>query len=444
MIPTTMLWCPVRDERADDEAGPPLPSDIPSEGSDLQPRQQPPGTPKRLETGIDGTYEPKSGEHSHDAMSHVHFLDQLQKRGFYDINIKAQEDGTGEQKSPAKTKLYVTLVVSAIRGIDASEGSFTARTRLYLFQPVQDPAALKAFDEFAEKHRETGGLYYALDGAESEKCLAVMDLPIPSYLNEMQSDAVDVPGVRVYGSHGGAIMWNCAYVSKFQEHFELKEFPFDVQDLSMKLSLNSSRTWDKFDLCVHEVIFNKEALELAEWDMYAPVIHRDSEKSTTITLKVGRKSYYYISNIFGLLLILGVCTLFVFAVPADELADRLSLILTLLLTVVAFKFVIADVLPKVSYSTFIDTFLLRMYTFYFLTAMVVTGQSIVGDGRIASAHIALAMSVVFVTSMGGWTFTVWRVLQQNSKQRILITPEPDTNWYNFRFGFPYFLPPRDA
>jgi len=36
-----------------------------------------------------------------------------------------------------------------------------------------------------------------------------------------------------------------------------------------------------------------------------------------------------------------------FALPEDNLADRINIVLTLLLTVVAFKFVVADSIPKV-------------------------------------------------------------------------------------------------
>lgn len=47
------------------------------------------------------------------------------------------------------------------------------------------------------------------------------------------------------------------------------------------------------------------------------------------------------------LLILSFLAFVVFALPDDALGERVNLVLTLLLTAVAFKFAIADVIPKV-------------------------------------------------------------------------------------------------
>ena len=44
---------------------------------------------------------------------------------------------------------------------------------------------------------------------------------------------------------------------------------------------------------------------------------------------------------------LSILAFIAFALPADALGERVNLVLTLLLTCVAFKFAIADVIPKV-------------------------------------------------------------------------------------------------
>lgn len=51
------------------------------------------------------------------------------------------------------------------------------------------------------------------------------------------------------------------------------------------------------------------------------------------------------------------------AIPAEELADRLSVTLTLVLTSVAFKYMVAQELPKISYLTLLDKYILMSFFF---------------------------------------------------------------------------------
>ena len=62
-----------------------------------------------------------------------------------------------------------------------------------------------------------------------------------------------------------------------------------------------------------------------------------------------------------LLLPMGLITMLtwlVYCIPVADVGDRLGCGLTLLLTSVAFKFIVADKLPDLSYTTFCDEFML--------------------------------------------------------------------------------------
>ena len=58
-----------------------------------------------------------------------------------------------------------------------------------------------------------------------------------------------------------------------------------------------------------------------------------------------------------------------FALPVDDLADRSSIVLTLLLTAVAFKLVISDSIPKVSYFTVMDFYMNGMFILLFIISV---------------------------------------------------------------------------
>ena len=77
-------------------------------------------------------------------------------------------------------------------------------------------------------------------------------------------------------------------------------------------------------------------------------------------------SYFLTCLFFSLSFILSFfLSILSLTVGTDDLNDRINVILTLLLTAVAFKFVIADAIPKVGYSTLIDDFVLYNMAFLF-------------------------------------------------------------------------------
>ena len=57
------------------------------------------------------------------------------------------------------------------------------------------------------------------------------------------------------------------------------------------------------------------------------------------------------------MILIVVCCYASLAVPKDEVADRLSVSVTLMLATVAFKFVITNILPPVSYLTWMDRYI---------------------------------------------------------------------------------------
>jgi len=85
-----------------------------------------------------------------------------------------------------------------------------------------------------------------------------------------------------------------------------------------------------------------------------------------ITFKLQRRSEYYIQKIvflFTFIFTMAACS---FLVAASDSGTRTGITVTCFLTAVAFHFVIVGSLPKVSYSTRMDHFMVFMYTFIFL------------------------------------------------------------------------------
>ena len=82
---------------------------------------------------------------------------------------------------------------------------------------------------------------------------------------------------------------------------------------------------------------------------------KESASSSTypaikVSMRVDRKPSYWLLNAWAPLFIMVCCGIFTFSIPPHDTADRTAGTLTLMLTMVAYKFMIADRLPAISYT----------------------------------------------------------------------------------------------
>ena len=393
-----------------------------------------------------------------------HFFYQLDEKGFYKCTPATRASDApafAEAADPVKTKtkLYCVVNIYQIRSIDAQSSSFTCKLRLYLFWNF-DWSTVPNGDTFAQRARDKGNVYALTEHEAGEFVESYAQLPSVTLFNAIENECIDsAPGMRAYGTHGGAAMWNLAYIAVFKESFELRQFPFDAQTLNIDLRQASGVTWDNYDLVVCGVQFHRDAIQQPEWTVLAPRIKKHDHMHTNVELRVKRSSAYYVTNVIGILAMLTLLVLTVFAVPVDDLADRIGIVLTLLLTAVAFKFVVADTVPKVGYSTQLDRYMLLNMGFLFFSAIVCTAVFLVqyyneldlelgGEGDTYVDTIA-GMSLNQFTMYGsGIVFVLINVLWLLGvvfAKKEITEYEPvklgkDRVWYYFAFANPPFLP----
>jgi len=83
--------------------------------------------------------------------------------------------------------------------------------------------------------------------------------------------------------------------------------------------------------------------------------HKGKPRFVAHLLVIRRHAYY--TNILVVNFFLCSLAFSSYAVPLTDFADRASVNLTLILTVVAYKIIVADMLPKVPYGTIADIFM---------------------------------------------------------------------------------------
>jgi hypothetical protein len=102
-----------------------------------------------------------------------------------------------------------------------------------------------------------------------------------------------------------------------------------------------------------------------------------SENTTKVSFVLKRKAGFYLRNVVSVMLPLTLISLLSMSCAIDDVSGRLSTVLTVLLTAVAYKIILNDKLPAVSYSTKIDTFIeLNMVVLFMASVFCVIPEQV--------------------------------------------------------------------
>ena len=164
----------------------------------------------------------------------------------------------------------------------------------------------------------------------------------------------------------------------FMQTFNLKNFPFDLQELCLNVSsLRSSKEIN--------INLSKEKLssvdvsaftQTHEWVLYPAVGHLESSKQSyfsdtantilDISVCISRKPTYYYWNSFLLSFIITLICFCCYAIRCDISGNRLIISITVLLTLITFKLSLSKYLPSLSYLTILDKYSLMSISIIFI------------------------------------------------------------------------------
>jgi uncharacterized membrane protein len=88
-----------------------------------------------------------------------------------------------------------------------------------------------------------------------------------------------------------------------------------------------------------------------------------------IEIQVSRRSGYYVWKVIAIAAMIVVLSWVVFLLDAGNLGSRFGVSITLILATVAFRYVVSEITPRVSYLTLLDWFLLGCFVLIFLSAL---------------------------------------------------------------------------
>jgi len=184
------------------------------------------------------------------------------------------------------------------------------------------------------------------------------------------------------------VMYNNTY--KVRNPLNLRQFPFDSQQLEMVIEYTNAIPvkvvpWDGTLLCqkffkTGSMLSSAETRQTEDvtimyggdsWEPLDVEMKISSQQSNVITLNllIERKHNFYLWNVLCPKFLLGLINSTVVGIDPEDLADRLSITVTLLLTLIAFRFVLLSGMPKVSYVTLMDWYMVICFAWLCMSCL---------------------------------------------------------------------------
>lgn len=279
----------------------------------------------------------------------------------------------------------VSFCLHDVSNIDSKAG--TVDVDFSVFAAWEDPV-LRAFPELELSSAEAEAVW--------EPTIKLVDATSVDELVRSKADRVRLANHRPLGK--GNIWWRNHYIATIRNPMDLRAFPFDEDFIDIVIV--ASRFLRHQVLLRANPRINHEELPITaehgvlEWTLMTPTVNeapqdvcrfligepivtmpaahsaQDFERSTMVlSLGVKRKPQYYLVKVMGIQTMLVIWSWAALWLNPEEFADKMAIIITLLLTNVAFLYVTADVLPRVPYMTVLDRFTALSFLLQFILAI---------------------------------------------------------------------------
>jgi len=185
---------------------------------------------------------------------------------------------------------------------------------------------------------------------------------------------------RLKDAELGIVTHTIHYRGTLSQYFRLHSFPFDIQEIKIIISSQGHVIKNYFFLHTgrnsESVASRKSALQ--EWEvlpMYDPVfiLTDRSESSSNVVyseflsiVPIRRHCRHYIWSVGSVLSLLVTMCYYTSAISYEKFGDRMIVILSLILTIIAFKYSIYESLPKINYMTLLDKFYFMCFLFMYV------------------------------------------------------------------------------
>jgi hypothetical protein len=205
----------------------------------------------------------------------------------------------------------------------------------------------------------------AHEGPDSiSKPLAEIWHPSIQILNQQRIVATFPQTVEIYPD--GTVVYRQRYWGNFSQPLELKSFPFDTQKLTLTLAnvgfgMQSVRLLTSPDSGISDQ-FSMPDWEVTGWDFVSMNLPMEEDatqvKGMVFSLDVKRDTSYFRYKVITPLVLIVLMSWMVFWIDPSLVASQISVSVTAMLTMIAYRFALAGLIPRLAFLTSLDYFVL--------------------------------------------------------------------------------------
>ncbi len=257
-----------------------------------------------------------------------------------------------------KTKVYISIVINNISEINAAGQIMKAD--IYLVAKWKDPRLAHPGNENEVKNFDNtwGPL-----------------LTINNRLNINKSFAEDITV-----SNDGTATYFQRIFGDFTQEFNFEDFPFDTQTFDIKI-IGIGNTANDIELVPDPEVPSgvSDKLSMPDWKIlnwkfdntsYAIMNGAPDLPALTFTFFAKRESGFYMLVFVIPLVLIIMMSWMAFWLHPKLSSSQISIATTSMLTLIAYRFVVSGSLPKISYLTRMDIFVLGSSIFIFITLLL--------------------------------------------------------------------------
>jgi len=237
-----------------------------------------------------------------------------------------------------------------------------------------------------------------LDTETLEDCrvpLSSVWSPRPTFRNERGAGRSFAEVVTI--GPGGAVDYVQRYNGEFTSPLDLEDFPFDTQVLEASVVMRGTAP-EELRFSVDDDTGRAERLSIADWKPgdttvdYSPlVVGQAGREVAQVNFKISaaRNRAYYIQKIFLPLFLIVMMSWAVFWIDPGIMPAQIGISTSAVLTLIAFLFSLGQLLPRLSYLTRADRFVMGATILVF----VAFGEALLTTGLASKDRKATALRI---------------------------------------------------
>ena len=192
---------------------------------------------------------------------------------------------------------------------------------------------------------------------------------------------------------------------RFSSRLDLRRFPLDTQKLHLRLTFPDFEPGQLEPLADRDFSGMVKEMTIADWSLInwslkadpVRVLERISRASMVFSFEAQRRAGYYVWKIIFPLVLIVFMSWTVFWIKPENAGAQIGLATSSMLTLIAYRFILGNLLPRVSYLTELDYFTLgaTILVFLALVEVVLTSGLAQAGKQAAAQRIAVGARLVF-------------------------------------------------